>query len=184
MSLPIACALRMRQMKSAGRPHSSLSMELATSALHAFWICPPIRCGIGPEHGVRGSSAPPSRRISIAIRMPSSEKPCACVKKDTPGMRLRKLRASARAPASGGWINSASQQPRAVRMKSDPKQRKKINGNELQARGQGSQRQGCRAVLPDSIFSFSRMISDPFWGEPCPPKGWSAADCSQMLSLA
>lgn len=174
----------MRPMKSAGRPQSSLSTELATSALHAFWICPPIRCGIGPEHGVRGSSAPPSRRTSIDIRMLSNEKPCACVKKGTPGMRLRKLRASARAPASGGWINSASQQPRAERMKSDPKRRKKINGNDLQARGWGSQGQGRRAVLPDSIFSFSRMISDPFWGESYPPKGWSAADCSLMLSLA
>ena len=174
----------MRPMKSAGRPQSSLSTGLATSALHAFWICPPIRCGIGPEHGVRGSSAPPSRRISIDIRMPSSEKPCACAKKDTPGMRLRKLRASARAPASGGWINLASQHPRAVRMKSDPKRRIKISGNDLQARGWGSQGQGHRAVLPDSIFSFSRRISDPFWGESYSPKGSSAADCSQMLSLA
>ena len=67
-------------------------------------------------------------------------------------------------------------------MKSDPKRRKKINGNDLQARGWGSQGQGRRAVLPDSIFSFSRMISDPFWGESYPPKGWSAADCSLMLS--
>ena len=50
--------------------------------------------------------------------------------------------------------------------------------------GWGTQGQGHRAVLPDSIFSFSRMISDPFWGEPCPSKGSSAADCSQMLSLA
>ncbi len=171
-------------MKSAGRPQSSLSTELATSAHHAFWICPPIRCGIGPEHGVRGSFAPPSRRTSIDIRMPSSEKPCACAKKGTPGMRLRKLQGSVRAPASGGWINSASQQPRAVPMKSDPKRRIKISGNDPQARGWGSQGQGRRAVLPDSIFSFSRRISDPFWGEPSPPKGPSAADCSQMLSLA
>ena len=103
---------------------------------------PPIRCGIGPEHGVRGSSAPPSRRTSIAIRMLSNEKPCACAKKDTPGMRLRKLRGSVRAPASGGWINSVSQHPRAVRMKSDPKRRIKISGNDLQARGWGSQGQG------------------------------------------
>ena len=174
----------MRPMKSAVRPQSSLRTGLATIALNEFWICPPIRCGIGPEHGVRGSCAPPSRRTSIDIRMPSSEKPCACAKKDTPGMRLRKLQASARAPASGGWINSASQQPRAVRMKSDPKRRIKISGNDPQARGWGTQGQGRRAVLPDSIFSFSRMISDPFWGEPCPPKGSSAADFSQMLSLA
>ena len=69
-------------------------------------------------------------------------------------------------------------------MKSDPKRRIKISGNDLQARGWGTQGQGHRAVLPDSIFSFSRMISDPFWGEPCPSKGSSAADCSQMLSLA
>lgn len=124
------------------------------------------------------------RRTSIDIRMPSSEKPCACAKKGTPGMRLRKLRGSVRAPASGGWINSASQQPRAVPMKSDPKRRIKISGNDPQARGWGSQGQGRRAVLPDSIFSFSRRISDPFWGEPSPPKGPSAADCSQMLSLA
>lgn len=174
----------MRPMKSAGRPQSSLSTELATSAHHAFWICPPIRCGIGPEHGVRGSSAPLSRRTSIDIRMLSNEKPCACAKKDTLGMRLRKLRGSARAPASGGWINSDSQHPRDVRMKSDPKRRKKINGNDLQARGWGSQGQGRRAVLPDSIFAFSRMISAPFLCEPCPPKGSSAADCSQKLSLA
>ena len=65
--------------------------------------------GIGPEHGERGSSAPPSHRTSIAIRMPSNEKPCACAKKGTPGMRLRKLRASAQAPASGGWKNSGNQ---------------------------------------------------------------------------
>ena len=174
----------MRPMKNAGRPQSSLSTELANSALHAFWICPPIRCGIGPEHGVRGSSAPLFRRTSIAIRMLSNEKLYACAKKDTPGMRLRKQQASARAPASGGWINSASQYLRAVRMKSDPKRRIKISGNDLQARGWGSQGQGHRAVLPDSIFSFSRMISDPFWGESYPPKGWSAADCSLMLSLA
>lgn len=67
-------------------------------------------------------------------------------------MRLRRLRVSARAPASGGWINSASQYQKAVRMKSDPKRRIKISGNDLQARGWGSQGQGRRAVLSDSIF--------------------------------
>ena len=37
-------------------------------------------------------------------------------------------------------------------MKSDPKRRKKISGNDLQARGWGSQGQGRRAVLSDSII--------------------------------
>ena len=150
---PIACIFRSERMMKKSRAETSgaLSGEfadrvrppyasdekrrqaaelLATSAHHAFWICPPIRCGIGPEHGVRGSSAPPFRRISIDIRMPLKVRPCACAKKDIPGMRLRKLQGSARAPASGGWINSVSQHPRAVRMKSDPKRRIKISGND------------------------------------------------------
>ena len=37
-------------------------------------------------------------------------------------------------------------------MKSDPKRRIKISGNDPQARGWGTQGQGRRAVLPDSIF--------------------------------
>ena len=156
-----------------GYQRASRILDLPANTLRDWaraWRAGKLRTTISP-HLYRYSDA--VKRKAVRMRQ-----------KDTPGMRLRKLQASARAPASGGWINSASQQPRAVRMKSDPKRRIKISGNDPQARGWGTQGQGRRAVLPDSIFSFSRMISDPFWGEPCPPKGSSAADFSQMLSLA
>ena len=156
-----------------GYQRASRILDLPANTLRDWaraWRAGKFRTTISP-HLYRYSDAVKRK----AVRMRQKGHTC---------MRLRKLRGSARAPASGGWINSASQQPRAVRMKSDPKRRIKISGNDLQARGWGTQGQGHRAVLPDSIFSFSRMISDPFWGEPCPSKGSSAADCSQMLSLA
>lgn len=119
-----------------GYQRASRILDLPANTLRDWaraWRAGKFRTTISP-HLYRYSDA--VKRKAVRMRQ-----------KDTPGMRLRKLRASVRAPASGGWINSASQHPRAVRMKSDPKRRIKISGNDLQTRGQGR-----RAVLPDSIF--------------------------------
>ena len=77
-----------------GYQRASRILDLPANTLRDWaraWRAGKFRTTISP-HLYRYSDA--VKRKAVRMR-----------KKDTPGMRLRKLRGSARAPASGGWKN-------------------------------------------------------------------------------